>query len=139
MRLHRQKLHDLVLRDACWGLEAGFHWITTGAGGHVLDKRDAQWTTAVLVAREFGCILLVTIHNPDGYKKKKKPTNGGLAGFGTVKLHHTSAAGPAVRLVLDLGTVNLANRREEIHQVLVASRPRQLIKSAIKDASIQSE
>ena len=70
MRLHRQKLHDLVLRDACWGLEAGFHWITTGAGGHVLDKRDAQWTTAVLVAREFGCILLVTIHNPDGYKKK---------------------------------------------------------------------
>lgn len=59
-------------------------------------------------------------------RRGNERTNGGFAGLGAVKLDHTSAAGPAVRLVLDLGTLNLANRREEIHQVLVASRPRQL-------------
>lgn len=52
-------LHDLVLRDARRRLEAAFHRVPAGARSHVLDERDAQWTTAVLVAGEFGCFFLL--------------------------------------------------------------------------------
>lgn len=49
-------LHDLILRDARRRFEAGLHRVTTGACSRVLDKRDAQRTTTVLVSSEFGYI-----------------------------------------------------------------------------------
>ena len=49
-------LHDLILRDRSSRLSAVHRNITgPGAGVHVLDERNAQGTTAVLVAGELGC------------------------------------------------------------------------------------
>lgn len=55
-----------------------------------------------------------------------KHTNCSLSSVGSIKLNNTSTAGAAVRLILDFSAVNLANGGEQIDQVLIASRPRQL-------------
>ena len=53
---HMIVLHDLILRDRSSRLSAVHRNITgPGAGVHVLDERNAQGTTAVLVAGELGC------------------------------------------------------------------------------------
>jgi hypothetical protein len=61
------------------------------------------------------------------------PTDNGLgltdssAGiFYAAKLDNTGSARATVGLVLDLGTLDLANSGEEFDQILVAGRPRQL-------------
>lgn len=52
---HMIVLHDLILRDRSSRLGA-IHRITRPwAGIHVLDKRNAQGTTAILVAGELSC------------------------------------------------------------------------------------
>jgi hypothetical protein len=47
-------LHDLVLGQTGW-LLAFHHFFRTRASVHVLHECDAQRTTSVLVAGEFGC------------------------------------------------------------------------------------
>lgn len=54
------RLHDLVLGNTASRLSTLHHvgWTGTGAGVQVLDEGDAQGTTAILVAGEFGCEML---------------------------------------------------------------------------------
>lgn len=54
-------------------------------------------------------------------------TNCCLGGIRAVKFDHTSTSGAAIGLILDLGAVDLADRGEKIDQILIASRPGQLI------------
>ena len=53
-------------------------------------------------------------------------TNGCLCCVCGIELDDASTAGAAIGLVLDLGTVDLANGGEQINQVIVAGRPGQL-------------
>lgn len=106
-------LHDLILGDAAGGLGTvhGLRARTradagTGAHVHILDKGDAERTTAILVAGKLG--------------------DGRLCGLRIVELDHTGAAGAAIGLVLDLRAFDLADGGEQIDQIFIAGGPGQL-------------
>lgn len=117
------------MREASRRFEASLHRIAaTGVRVHVLDKGDTQRTTAVLVSSEFGYNrLTISAYRRTSTKEYRKHTNSGFANFRALKLDHTSAARPAVGFILNLRTLDFADRREEIHQILVASGPWQLV------------
>lgn len=82
-----------------------FHGISA-ALVQVLDEAEVQGTTTILITLELG--------------------DGGFGGFGSVESNDTRTTRPAARLVLDLSLLNLADCGEELHKIVVASRPRQL-------------
>lgn len=98
--LVRTILHHLLLQAA--GLLLALHRVLVC----VLNIRQAERTTAVLVAGELG----------DGRLGVRLGT----------EFDNASAGRALVGLVLDLCTLNLADRREQLNQVLVARAPRQL-------------
>lgn len=53
-------------------------------------------------------------------------TDGGVSGIRSVELDDTGAAGTAIGLVLDFGAIDLADGREQVNQVVIASGPRKL-------------
>jgi hypothetical protein len=65
-------------------------------------------------------------------------TNSSLCKFGAVEFNHTSATGAAVRLVLDLSTIDLTDRREQVDQILVTGRPGQLSYESAIDQTDQT-
>lgn len=93
--------HHLLLH-APSGLS--LHHVATLVG--VADVGQAEGTTAILVALELrdglGSILLLG------------------------ELNHTSATRATCRLILDLCTLDLTDRGEELDQVVVAGAPREL-------------
>lgn len=71
--------------------------------------------------------VLATIRQVDlvgtwGYQR----TDRGLRSLGAIEFDNTSATRTAVGLVLDLGTLDLADSGEEVNQILIAGRPRKL-------------
>lgn len=95
-------LHDLVLSQA-GGI--GVHDVGA-SGGLILDEAQAKRATAVLVSRELG--------------------NGSIRVVDRVEADNTSAARTSVGLILNLSLLNLADRGEELNEILIAGRPRQL-------------
>ena len=95
-------LHHLILNVAGW--LSTFHHVAALVG--VLDVAQAERTTAVLVARELrdgrACIVRCS------------------------ELDHTSAARALVGLHLDLRALDLADRLEQLDEILIARAPRQL-------------
>ncbi len=83
----------------------GVHAVA-GTRGDVLDETEAEGSSAVLVALEFG--------------------NGRLGRVGCVESYHTGASRPTAGLILDLSLLNLADSREELNKIVIASGPRQL-------------
>lgn len=53
-------------------------------------------------------------------------TDRGFRVFGSIEAHDTGTPRAAIGLILDLGTIDFANRGKQLDKVLVASRPRQL-------------
>lgn len=97
-------LHDLVLRQA-GGVGVHGHGVSASRG-LVLDEAQAERTTAVLVSRELG--------------------DGRLRVVGVVETNDAGATRASIWLVLNLGLLNLADRGEELNEILIAGRPRQL-------------
>jgi hypothetical protein len=60
-------------------------------------------------------------------KRDQELTDGRLGVLCGVEFYHSSTLRPTIRFVLDLGALDLANGREEIDQVFVASRPWKLL------------
>ncbi len=96
-------LHDLVLGKAAMGIR--IHAVTS-ARVEVLDVAQAEGAAAILVALELG--------------------DRRLGGICAVETDNTAALGPADRLILDLGLLDLADSGEEFNQIVVAGRPREL-------------
>lgn len=86
----------------------GIHAVAA-AGRGVLDVAQAKRATAVLVALEF--------------------SNGGLGGVCVIESDNAASARTAARFVLNLSLLDLADRRKQFDQVIVARRPRELHKS----------
>jgi hypothetical protein len=84
----------------------------------ILDVGDAERTTAVVVALEFGdssgCLL--------------------LAGH----LDHAGAAGASVWLVLDLRLLDLTDCDEEFDEIIVARAPRELLRVLAVMSSVRA-
>lgn len=99
------KLHDLVLSQARWGL-GRLHRLVLAGRRDVLDERDSERTSSVLVSSKFG--------------------DGCFGSVRGVEFDHTGPARAAIEFVLDLGPLNLSDRGEEIDKVLVARGPREL-------------
>ena len=76
------------------------------ARGDVLDEAQAERAAAILVALEFA--------------------DGGVGSLSIVESDNTGTAGSSAGLVLDLGLLNLADRREKLDQIIVAGRPGKL-------------
>lgn len=95
--------HDLIL---CEVSDFCFHSITGTTRDLVFDKAQAERTASVLIAREF--------------------FNGGICILGRVKSNNTSTTGSAIRLILDLSLLDLANGGEQFNKILVASGPWEL-------------
>lgn len=101
--------HDLVLGDPA--VVVRFH-VVAAAGltrallVEVLGVAQLQRTTTVLVALEL--------------------RNGSLGRVGVVEPDDTGTARATAWLILDLGLLDLANRSEQLDQVLIARRPRKL-------------
>jgi hypothetical protein len=111
-------LHDLVLCQATSVLGT-FHSIAAVAHVGVLDVGKTQGPATVLVSSELGYACV----SDEKTKSTDKLTDRGLSICSLLKLDHTGSARATVGLVLDLGTLDLANRSEELDEVLVASRP----------------
>jgi hypothetical protein len=90
-------LHDLVLRQS--SMSVSLHAVAAGLV-QVLDETQVQWSTTILVALKLGDCR--------------------LSGFRRVKADDAGTPRPATGLVLDLGLFDLANRRKELNQVIVA-------------------
>lgn len=96
-------LHDLVLRKA----NVGIRLHAVGAAWRpVLDEAEAQGSVAVLVSLELG--------------------NGRLRRVRVVETDYTRASGAAAGFVLDFSLLDLADGREQLDKVFIASGPRQL-------------
>lgn len=95
-------LHDLILSQASG---VGVHDVGA-SGGLVLDEAKAKRAAAVLVSRELG--------------------NGSIRVVDGVEADNTSAARTSIGLILNLSLLNLADRGEELNEILIAGRPRQL-------------
>ena len=93
--------HHLLLHAASW---LGLHHVATLVG--VAHVGQTEWTTAVLVALELG----------DGLSSV----------FLLGEFDHAGTAGATSWLVLNLRTLDLADRLEEFDEVLVARAPRKL-------------
>lgn len=59
--------------------------------------------------------------------RRRIHTDGSFSNVCVFKLDHTRATRAAIGLVLNLGTVDLSDRREQINEILVAGGPRQLV------------
>ena len=101
MLLVLTNLHHLLLQVATLLTLHHVAALTT-----VLDIGEAERTTTVLVACEFG--------------------DGSLGVRLRAELHNTRACRATVRLVLDLGALDLADGGEELNKILVAGAPWQL-------------
>jgi hypothetical protein len=84
----------------------------------VLDEAETQRPTAILIALELG--------------------NGGLGGLGAVEADNSATARSSARLVLDLGLLDFADSSEQLDQIFVAGRPRQLDDSQHKCQRFQA-
>ena len=113
-------LHDLVLRDGASRIGT-VHGISLGSGVHVLDEGDAERTATVLIAGELGWLLLANVQLV--VTGAIEHTDSSFGGIRIVKLNHTGPARPTIWFILDLGTLNFADRREQIHEVFIACRP----------------
>jgi hypothetical protein len=109
-------LHDLVLGEPAMGV--GIHGVTT-ARRDVLDVVEAERATAVLVVLELGDRSLGSVRG--------------------VEADNAAASGPAARLVLDLGLLDLTDGGEELDQIFVARRPGELGIRLIKPNSGRRE
>jgi len=98
------KLHDLILGQAA-GVLGALHRLAV-ALVRVLDVVETKRSATVLVARELG--------------------DGGVSILVLLELDHAGSARATVGLVLDLSTLNLADRGEQLYKVFVAGRPRQV-------------
>lgn len=87
----------------------GIHAVTGSTRGKVFDEAQAQRTSTVLVALEL--------------------LDCGVRGIGIVKANDARAARATAGLILDLGLLYLTNSREELDEILIAGRPRELIKN----------
>lgn len=97
-----RRLHYVALGHAAM---VGVHCVAT-AGLEVLDVAEPELTATVLVTLELGY--------------------GSIGRLGSIESDDTSSSGAATRFVLDLGLLNFTNRAEQLDQVFVASRPREL-------------
>ena len=95
--------HDLVLCQTT--VDVGIHGIS-GAGRDVLDEAEAEGPSAILVVLELG--------------------DGRLGSVGRVESDNAGTAGSTARLVLDFGLLNLAYGGEQLNEIVVAGRPREL-------------
>ena len=95
------------------------HGFTAVALVGVFDVRQSQGPAAVLVAGEFGYEIVSCSSSKD----VNKLTNRSLGVCALLKLNHTSSARAAIGLVLNLCTLNLADCREELNEILIARRP----------------
>ena len=111
-------LHDLILRQTT-GMLGALHGFTAVALVGVFDVRQSQGPAAVLVAGEFGYEIVSCSSSKD----VNKLTNRSLGVCALLKLNHTSSARAAIGLVLNLCTLNLADCREELNEILIARRP----------------
>ena len=98
--------HNLILCQTA--VHIGIHAVPS-TRCDVLDEAETERAPTVLVTLEF--------------------SDGSLRGIGRIKSNNSSPAGSAARFVLDLGLLNLSDGGEEFNQVVVASRPRQLVAS----------
>lgn len=105
-RFNAEFSHDLILSQTAVGIRV--HGVAAAAAARceILDEAQTQWPAAILVSLELG--------------------DRGFSCTNTVESDNSSSAGAATGLVLDLGLLNLANCCEQLHQVLVTSRPRKL-------------
>ena len=97
------RLHDLVLCQTA--VVIGIHGVS-GARRDVSDKAETEGPSSVLVALELG--------------------DGRLGGVGRVESDNAGASGSTTRLVLNLGLLNLAYGGEQLNEIVVAGRPREL-------------
>lgn len=103
-----QQLHDLILSEATSRLSA-LHEVGTTLIG-IFDIGQTKGTATVLVAGELG--------------------NRGSGIVWRVEFDNTSATRASVGLVLNLGTFDLADGREELDEILVACGPGKLCRLA---------
>jgi hypothetical protein len=73
---------------------------------NVLDKAETKGAAAVLIALEL--------------------RDGSLGRVGIVEADHSAATRSAAGLVLDLGLFDLADGREQLDEIFIASGPREL-------------
>lgn len=100
-------LHDLVLGETAMGIRV--HGVQARRVVEVLDEAEVQWSSAVLVALELG--------------------NRRLGCLGTIEADYAAAARAPAGLVLDLGLLHPANGGEKLNKVVVARRPRKLVRN----------
>lgn len=99
-----EPLHNVVL---CQAAVVGVHGVPT-TWLEIPDETEAELASAVLVALELG--------------------NGCIGSLGRVETDDASASGATAGFVLDFCLLDIANRAEQLDEILVASRPRQLEK-----------
>lgn len=102
--IYARPLHDLILRQA-GGVGVHRH-LVSASGSLVLDEAQAKRATTILVSRELG--------------------DGSVRVVDGVEANNTSAARTSIGLILNLGLLNLADCGEELNEILIAGRPRQL-------------
>lgn len=89
-------------------MSIGVHGVSAATWSEVLDVAESKWPSSVLIALELG--------------------NGCLGSSRAIKANNTSSTGATARLILDFGLFDLADRREELDQIFVASGPWKLLK-----------
>lgn len=87
----RSGLHDLVLSKV---RSFSLHRVATAARSLVFNEGKAKRAATVLISGKF--------------------LNGGLCGLRSVEANHTGTTGPAIRLILNLGLVDLPNGGEQL-------------------------
>lgn len=93
-------------------------------------ETDVKGTTSVHVRRELGYRWLSISHDCSVIQNERH-TDGGLSFISKSELNDTASLG-AMSIKQDLGEFNVASRLEQFDQVLVRSRPRQLMKGNIE-------
>lgn len=88
-------LHDLILSQAGG---VSIHSVAS-ARCLILNEAETERTTSVLVTGEL--------------------LNGGIGVLGGVETYNTSAARSAIRFILNLGLLHLADSGEQLYEILV--------------------